>query len=337
MRNSFPLFYHLSENEKKSLFSSPHCYFVFDTNALLDIYRLGRETAEKVLQVLDKFKDRIVIPKHVAKEYHENMLDIITEVYSKYDDFLRRNKTDDVLNMVITTLKIDNSPSIRRKTTKFLKPAIEDLFNDVGSERGYTMAQFQTWDLQNKLSDALGTLVLDGFSGDRLKEIEKEGEDRYSRGIPPGYMDLKTKDENVYGDFIIWKEILEFAKSKQCSIIFISRDMKEDWLQILHGMTCGPRQELLDEFNTYSPKGRFYIYTLDQFLLFANELNKVLDDSELIEVQDLALVSPIEKNDETKNKLTIPQRMSSPEDDKSEALSVEKESVMCPVGPKCSQ
>ena len=96
MKKQFPLFYHLSEREKKALFRAKDCYFVFDTNALLDIYRLGKETAEKVLQVFDKFKDRIIIPKHVACEYHNNMLDIITEIHAKYDNFLRQNNTESV-------------------------------------------------------------------------------------------------------------------------------------------------------------------------------------------------------------------------------------------------
>ena len=72
MRKLFPVYYYLSEEEKKSLFESGNCYFAFDTNALLDIYRLGKDTATKVLQLLDKFKDRIVIPRHVALEYHNN-------------------------------------------------------------------------------------------------------------------------------------------------------------------------------------------------------------------------------------------------------------------------
>ena len=88
------------------------------------------------------------------------------------------------------------------------------------------------------------------------------------------------KDSNKYGDFIIWKEMLRFAKEKSCSIIFVSRDLKKDWFQVLHGMTCGPCQELLEEFKLYSPKGDFHIYTLDQVISFANEGDKVLNKND---------------------------------------------------------
>ena len=334
MRRQFPLYYHLSEKEKKALFTSKDCYFVFDTNALLDIYRLGKETAEKVLQIFDKFKNRIIIPKHVACEYHNNMLDIITEIHAKYDTFLRNNNTEGVLKNVISSMKIDNIPAIKRKATKYLKPALDELFNEVVSERSYLMDQFQTWDLQNKLSDALGSLVLKGFSKDQVDEIEKEGKGRYEKEVPPGYLDSKRKDTNIFGDLIIWKEILDFAKEKHCSVIFIGRDMKDDWLQILHGLTCGPRQELINEFNTYSPTGKFHIYTLDQFLLFANEVDKVLDDSELIEVKELIQDETSEKIDEAKSKSSLPQKMSMPDDDKSEAKHVSSQIITDEVTPK---
>lgn len=310
MRKQFPLFYHLSEDEKRELFKSKDCFFVFDTNALLDIYRLGKETAEKVLFLLNKFKDRIIIPKHVACEYHNHMLDIITEIHAYYDDFLTHNDKKSVLTSISSTLKIDNTPSIKRKMVKFLEPAIIEMLEDIKREREYILNQFKTWDLQRKLSDALGSLVLEGFSEERIKEIEKEGVDRYSKKIPPGYMDEKEKDTNVYGDLIIWEEVLDFAKKKQCSIIFIGRDMKEDWLQRLHGMTCGPRQELIDEFSSYSPKGCFYIYTLDQFLEFANEIDKVLNDNELSEVKDLVTPAVVEKDEGSKTKSSTPVKTS---------------------------
>ena len=231
-------------------------------------------------------------------------------------------------------MKIDNIPAIKRKAAKYLKPALDEMFNEVVSERSYMMDQFQTWDLQNKLSDALGPLVLKGFSKDQIDEIEKEGEDRYAKEVPPGYMDPKKKDTNIYGDLIIWKEILEFAKDKQCSIIFIGRDMKDDWLQTLHGMTCGPRQELINEFNSYSPSGKFHIYTLDQFLFFANEVDRVLDDSELNEVKELIQEEASEKIDEAKTKSSLPQKMSMPDDDKSEAKIENTESMIESVSPK---
>lgn len=190
--------------------------------------------------------------------------------------------------------------------------------------------QFKTWELQKKLSDALGGMLLDGFTKEEIAKLEKEADERYAKKVPPGYKDNK-KDSNKYGDFIIWKETLRFAKEKSCSIIFVTRDLKEDWFQVLHGMTCGPCQKLLEEFKQYSPEGNFHIYTLDQFISFANEENKVLDKNDISEVKEIVATHVIEKSSIPVVKSVVPEKETTPTDDKSEEVvpvkSAAKESV----------
>ena len=323
MRKHFPLYYHLTEEEKLRLFKSKDCYFVFDTNALLDIYRLGKETADKVLRLLVKFKDRIIIPRHVAKEYHDNMLNIITEIYTKYRNFLKNNSTEMMMQQMMSTFDVTNSPSIKRKMNKHIEPAIKRFLKDVRGEQEYILNQFKTWELQNKLSEALGGMLLDGFTDEELTKLEEEGNVRYAREIPPGYKD-KTKDSNKYGDLIIWKEILRFAKEKSCSIIFVSRDLKEDWLQELHGMMCGPRQELLEEFKQYSKNGDFYVYTLDQFIGLANEGGNVLDKNDISELKEIVATPVVEKSSIPVLKSVESENKTIPTDYKSEEAIIAK-------------
>lgn len=319
MRKHFPLYYHLSDEEKKQLFKSKNCYFVFDTNALLDIYRLGKDTAGKLLKLLERFKDRIVIPKHVASEYHDNMLKIITEIYTKHGSFLRNNTAKTMMQQMIEKFDVANSPSIKCKMNKYIKPAIEEFLKDVKGDQEYMLNQFQTWELQNKLSDVLKGRLLKGFSKAKVAKLEKEGHERYVKEVPPGYMD-KAKGSNKYGDFIIWKEILRFAQEKSCSIIFVSRDIKKDWLQVLNGMICGPRQELLEEFAQYSHKGNFHIYTLDQFIGFANEMNNILDETDIAEVKEIVSTPVVEKSSIQLSKSVEPEKKITPMEDKSEEV-----------------
>ena len=58
----------------------------------------------------------------------------------------------------------------------------------------------------------------------------EEGEKRYKNQIPPGFMDGKDKDGvRKYSDFIIWKEILNYARNQKKDIIFVTDDVKADW------------------------------------------------------------------------------------------------------------
>lgn len=310
MKTKFPYYYRLSEDEKKQLFHDNDCYYVFDTNALLDIYRLGRASADKVIDLIDKHKEHIVIPSHVATEYHANMMDVITELHSSYKVFLDKNDKNGILETFVNSLNLKKSPSIKRKLQIYVGEALDAFLNEIKDESEYIDEQYKSWKLQSRISTLLGGLVLDGFTPEKIKEIEEEGEERYKKSIPPGYKDGLSKQENKYGDYIIWNEILEFAKSKEnCSIIFVTRDLKEDWIERSHGLICGPRLELLEEFGKVS-SGKFHICTLDSFITYANMGSNLLNEPELVEIREV--VDSYSQNDSSviANKNSVSEEMS---------------------------
>lgn len=282
MKNKFPLYYRPSADEKKELFNDDSCYFVFDTNALLDLYRIGRDTAEKVLQLIDKYRNRIVIPFHVAEEYHNDLLDVITKWIASYDAVLNSHDNSTILQQLCETLKLNELPTIKEKFKDLISDSLDTFYQNIEEERDYLKEQFRNWELQGKISASLGSNILEGLSAEEISDIEANGQERYEQKTPPGYMDA-TKTENKYGDLIIWQEILGFAQGKNCSIIFISRDLKEDWILRKNGMDCGPRHELLKEFNEYS-EGTFLVCSLDKFLEYANQEQNVMNAEDMQKV-----------------------------------------------------
>src|SRR6185437_2197396 len=99
----------------------------------------------------------------------------------------------------------------------------------------------------------------------------KEGMRRIQARIPPGYKDSgKDGDERKVGDYLIWTQILDHAKISDKSIIFVTKDSKEDWFERFAGQTIGPRVELVAEFAEHSKHG-YHQVTLGRFLDLANE------------------------------------------------------------------
>jgi hypothetical protein len=120
--------------------------------------------------------------------------------------------------------------------------------------------------------------------------VYKEGEDRYKLRLPPGFKDSnKGSDPNpnkIYGDLIIWKQIMEKARKDKHDIIFITDDRKEYWWHIFSGKTIGPRPELRQEFQTQT-KQRFYMYQADRFMEYARKYLKMpVKERAIKEVQD---------------------------------------------------
>ena len=95
---------------------------------------------------------------------------------------------------------------------------------------------------------------------------------RYESKIPPGYCDVSRKPEpDRFGDYVAWTQLIEFGKSRKCSLILVTDDSKDDWWLRLRGdLTLGPRPELLEEYMTQT-NSTMYMYSVDSFMIRAGE------------------------------------------------------------------
>lgn len=300
----FKDYYPISQEEKMRVFKDKTTYFVFDTNALLDIYRVGKSLSSKIMKILENFKDQIVIPFHVAEEYHENMLSVIVGYSSKYD-YLANNLTLDVLSKgVIKEFELDKFPFIRDTLKRCLGDVPKQFAKEMQKEFKFLHTQLASWNLQKTIATFLDDKILPGFSKERIAEIEKDGAERYQLHIPPGHED-KDKVTNKYGDLIIWKELLEFASEHQdSSIVLVSRDLKEDWITKINGKKWGPRVELLKEFHEKNPN-TLLMYTLVDFIRYANTDTNILDAKEMQSVADYTSTETVAKMTSQNNKSKI--------------------------------
>ena len=132
-------------------------------------------------------------------------------------------------------------------------------------------------------------IILEKYLGEEtsdkdLIKIYEEGKERFDKKIPPGYQDLINKKEkgqrHIYGDLIIWKELIKEIKKTKKQIIFVTDDRKEDWWSKHNGKTIRPREELIKEF--YKETGiRILIYQADVFIKYAKQrlIDEIKDES----------------------------------------------------------
>ena len=149
-------------------------------------------------------------------------------------------------------------------------------------------------DVLNEVTTIFENCIGAEFSKKELLAIYEEGKERYGAKIPPGYKDGPEKkeqgDRHVFGDLIIWKELLNYTKAKKKPLIFVTDDRKEDWWTIQSRKTIRPREELIKEF--FDITGiRILIYNADQFLLFAKERKFVpkVKDQTISEIREIRI------------------------------------------------
>lgn len=269
MKTTLAAWYAKTPSELSALWDS--AIFVPDTNILLHCLRHSSDVREELLRIFDLIKGSLWIPYQVGLEFHRNRIDVQGAAEDAYDRLVK--EFDSALNQAREKLKqLRAHPSI--SVDKEIS-AIDTFATEFRSR----MQQAKVAHPTASLEVAMGriTSIFEGRVGqkpsaEKLAAIRKEGEDRYAKKIPPGFKDAGKDgaDGDKFGDLIIWKELMEKAKSEQRGVVLITDDAKEDWWYVRRGKKLGPRPELVEEFFAFSGQ-YFHVYEFSQFLRFSTD------------------------------------------------------------------
>jgi hypothetical protein len=277
MRQKFPAYYRVAKDKLIERFDD--LVFVFDASALLDVFRLKKESTEEIFNVIELYKNQIVVPYQAAWEYNCNIHRVLNEQLRNI------NSAEKTLCDFVEALSAKRQqPYISQKAARLLKQLQNQITRDFKEQREYVEGQLIHGQLMNRMADQLDGRVLTSFSEVDIKKIEEEGAKRYQEKVPPGYKD-EAKDSNRFGDLIIWQEILRFAKENGKSVIYVTNDAKEDWVIRENGKTIGPQYALIEEFykETENAELLFHIYSLEWFLTFIRDKNDSVVSEETID------------------------------------------------------
>jgi len=267
MRKMIREFIEPTKKEKRYLWD--HAVFVFDTNVLLNLYRYSATTRKSLFAAFKSFQDRLWIPYQVAYEFMCDRCQVIFETVLRYDKFSKEIKT--FTDRAIELLRLTPDDSEISDLTHYLSSWLEN-----NKKNNLLVTDTEEDEILTEILEIFDKKVGDIIDDTELSAIRDEGKKRFDKSIPPGFMDMNKKkeqdDNNTYGDLIIWKQILKYAKDKKVGIIFVTHDQKEDWWNTINGKTIGPRIELRREFINETHQ-KFHMYTMNSFISTYNEIN----------------------------------------------------------------
>ncbi|WP_349929820.1 PIN-like domain-containing protein (plasmid) [Acinetobacter sp. A1-4-2] len=329
MKSIFSCFYEeRNDSELKRIWTDEKTLFVFDTNVLLGLYSFQPENRSDFFKALELLNGRAWIPYHVGLEYQRNRLQIIknrrkffTEMKKRADELSHTISFDQKL---FTTFQnefslIKNFPTVNSKIQDIqqnIKDKIDTLNVELRKSITELKVEITSQDkdgiflnsediVRNQIDDfftneKVGKNIFD--TQDKLNNLFQEGEDRYKKGIPPGFEDAKQKGEDVFyfsdleykskfGDLIIFKQIVDYAKEKTLkNVIFISEDTKSDWRineEFEGKKILGARVELKNEIYDEAGVEHFSILKIDEFLTKSKiYLNVNIEDSSIQDIKD---------------------------------------------------
>jgi len=284
MRDKFVGYYSPSEAEFHKLWKN--AVISIDANVLLDLYRYSEDTRKELIKVFKGFSERLFLPHQAGLEFHRNRLDVIKEQeasYFKLVDSIIATKED-----LTKQLTSNRHPYIKNsdKTVEKLHEIYSDICKELKEEAKEYSKYLKNDVILDEVTELFNKKVGEKYNEKEIKKIYEEGKLRYEKKIPPGYEDSKTKkDEQQYGDLIIWHQLIDRAKKDKTPIILITSEQKEDWWYKFKGEIISPRPELIEEMNDKSETS-FYMYRVEPFLIHAKEYLKTdIKDEALDEIK----------------------------------------------------
>lgn len=275
MKKKFAEYYNLSQNDYNDIWKD--ALIVFDTNILLNLYKCTDDTRAEFISVMKFYESRLWLPYQVALEFNRNRISIICGNSQAYSQLSK--KLEEEIQKAIKT--VEGWEKALYKTHPYISlNEIKSNFTRTISTVKKKLVKLETEhpdllecdSIFNDITNIYDGKVGENYNEEQLEKIYQEGKRRYEQKIPPGYCDENDKKnrskQEIFGDLIIWKQILDKSKSESKNIIFVSNDEKEDWKLEYNGKTIGARKELIKEFFDVTGK-KILIYNSQCFLEYA--------------------------------------------------------------------
>ncbi|MBN0974156.1 MULTISPECIES: PIN-like domain-containing protein [unclassified Gordonia (in: high G+C Gram-positive bacteria)] len=280
-----------------------------DANVLLDLYRISKESREKILAQLerDEIRPRLFLPYRAGLEYHRRRLTVAAEhakQYSRATTLISGAKKNGAHSPLLQDLRAAVKDVKDTEVRERLLDAIDKAFKEAATavsealrtERESNILHPKQIQITDPIRDRIDKLFTDpGQIGKRrtatdLQAREDQARARLAAAMPPGTGADESKRDGGIGDPLIWMEMMDLAKTDEQNVLFVSNDMKADWRQIVDDKDFGTLPDLRREFADETGH-RYHHISTDAFL---DDLNKYLNadvDEDVIDEVKHARVS----------------------------------------------
>ncbi|MFI0908944.1 PIN domain-containing protein [Streptomyces abikoensis] len=253
---------------------------VFDANVLLNLYRYTEETRDGLFTIMETLGERFWVPHQAVAEFWRNRESTLNtpKDSAKVAETELRKAERTATNAIQVWAKSSALPDERRSEIiehftsvfeKICKVINEQAENDTIPHARDTNKDALLSRLSNVLAGRVGSPLSEEDHAIALKEAKRRAQAKE----PPGYLDQEKNGDLGAGDYIVWEQLLIEATRRQCDVLFVTNDLKEDWWRKVRDQQRGPRLELQSEFRSRTRQQLFMLQHTGLLVQASSPLN----------------------------------------------------------------
>ena len=272
MRTHFSEYLRPKEGEMQTLWAE--AVFIFDTNVLLNLYRMSRETSSAIMHILQKLEGRLYLPHQVTVEFFKHREEVIAEQVNAFEK----------MRTLLKGIPGQFRQQFSRHACIPIAEITEALEKCVGEQVATVYTYQNTYPSEPLFrNDAillgLDTLFANCNEGPYTIEqdaaLNKKVDERIQHNLPPCFVPPSGKSSAApasnphQGDGRVWFQIVNYAEANKKPIIFVTGDEKPNWWRTVKigskERVTGPHFHLVQDVEAVS-NNRFMMYTQAAFL-----------------------------------------------------------------------
>jgi hypothetical protein len=289
LRKHFSEYFRLTEAETKNLWTA--AVFIFDTNVLLNLYRMSQEASLTMRNNLKKLSGRLFLPHQVGVEFFNHREEVIAEQVNAFElvrGYLK--KIPDKFKQ-----EFSRHPCIPiAGITEALKKCTDKQVAIVTTSQQKNQLNFLMHDdpILAELEALFSDCSEQPYVGPDDDNLNKKVNERVQENLPPccvptgGKASTPPASNPHRGDGRVWFQIVKHAETTKKPIVFVTGDVKPNWWRRAKlGNDCksiGPHFELIRDIESASGN-RFLMYTQEDFLSEAPKYLDVPEQTQAIE------------------------------------------------------
>ncbi|UPO78899.1 PIN domain-containing protein [Arthrobacter sp. Helios] len=270
-----------------------HGLIVVDANVLLDLYRYNDSGRLSLLATFRAFGHRLWIPHQVLHEFWNNREEVLGDPQGAKGVVTSLDKAEaTAVQSINSWAKLSAQPDyIRDEVSSYIQSGFEEAREQISARSDGT---YKDWLKDTNEDPVLRELerLLQGKIGAPPTDAElaicvEEALRRIEAKEPPGYKDRHKSDPKAAGDYLIWQQIMTEASNRDSDVLFVTRDLKEDWVRRKDDELSGPRPELVQEMLAKTGR-RFFLRSPAGVLELArNNMSVEVSDESLADARRL--------------------------------------------------